>query len=60
MAQKMNAIFEQMTVEMASAQVVQVEQANKNRCEDQVFAVGDKVWMDARNITTQRVSKELD
>jgi hypothetical protein len=60
LSHKMNEIFEQMKSEMGRAQAIQAEQANKHRREAVSITVGDRVWMDARNITTQRPSKKLD
>ena len=60
LSQKMNDIFEQMKAEMARAQSIQAEQADKHRREGVKMGVGDRVWMDARNIATQRPSKKLD
>ena len=36
------------------------EQADKNRVAEPEFAVGDKVWLNTSNITTDRPSKKLD
>jgi transposase InsO family protein len=51
--QKMKEIFEQMRTEMARAQSIQTEQADKHRREGVELKPGDRVWMDARNISTQ-------
>src|ERR1700731_3431041 len=58
--QKMNEVFQCMRAEMTRAQAIQAEQADKHRREGVTLTVGDRVWMDARNITTQRPSKKLD
>jgi hypothetical protein len=58
--QTMNEIFEQMKTKMARAQSIQAEQVDNCRREGIVMNVGDRVWMDARNILTQRPSKKLD
>jgi hypothetical protein len=60
LSQKMNEIFEQMTMEMLLSQDIHVEQANKHHREGTEMKVGDKVCMDAKNIMTQRPSKKLD
>lgn len=45
---------------MASAQQLQEEYANRNRDPAEQFNIGDKVWLDLRNIKTDRPSKKLD
>jgi hypothetical protein len=60
LSKKMNKIFEQIKPEMARAQSIQAEQADKYRQEGVELKSGDRVWMDARNILTQRPSKKLD
>jgi hypothetical protein len=60
LSNKMNEIFKQMKTEMVRAQSIQAEQADK-RCREGIeLNPGDRVWMDARNISTQRPSKKLD
>ena len=60
LSQKMNEIFEQMKAEMSRAQTIQAKQADKHCRKGVELRIGDRVWMDARNITTQRPSKKLD
>jgi hypothetical protein len=45
---------------MAVAQQGQEEAANRTRRQATSFQVGDKVWLDLRNIRTERPSKKLD
>ena len=42
------------------AQAIQAENGNQRRTPAPVFRPGDQVWLDARNITTRRLSKNLD
>ncbi len=44
---------------LAAAQESQSKQADQHR-KDITYAVGDKVWLFTRNITTDRPSKKLD
>jgi hypothetical protein len=60
LSRKMNEIFEQMKYDMARAQSIQAEQAEK-RCREGIeMKPGDRVWMDARNISMQRPSNKLN
>lgn len=45
---------------MAVAQQSQEEAANRTRQQAPAFKVGDKVWLDLRNIRTKRPCKKLD
>lgn len=45
---------------MASAQQAMEEQANRKRNQAPEFKIGDKVWLNLHNITTNRPSKKLD
>jgi len=45
---------------MAVAQQEQEENANRTRQQAPEFRVGDKVWLDLRNVRTTRQSKKLD
>ncbi len=45
---------------MAVAQQEQEEAANRKRQQAPQFRVGDKVWLDLRNVRTTRPSKKLD
>jgi hypothetical protein len=57
---KMNQIFKQMTTEMDRAQTIQAEQADKHCQVGEELKPGDRVWMDGRNISMQRLSQRLD
>jgi hypothetical protein len=46
--------------EMAAAQQRMEESANRHRDAAYTYRVGDKVWLDLRNIRTDRPSKKLD
>jgi hypothetical protein len=65
--QKANAIVQKLKdandwiqAEMANAQQEHERQANKHRNPSPAYKVGDKVWLDLRNISTDRQSKKLD
>ena len=45
---------------MGRAQAIQAEGANGRRTPAPVFRLGDRVWLDARNITTRQPSRKLD
>src|ERR1700722_1202685 len=45
---------------MAAAQEGQEEYANRHRQAAPAYQVGQKVWLDLRNIKTNRPSKKLD
>src|ERR1700690_4106547 len=60
MAQQIEQLFSELRAEMKRAQAVQSEQANKSRRVGTELRIGDKVWMDARNLSTARPSKNLD
>lgn len=45
---------------IASAQEVQEHQANKSRMTAEQFRVGDKVWLNLKNVKTDRPSRKLD
>ena len=49
-----------MKLEIKGAQETYKKYADRDRIEAPLFEVGDKVWLDARNIKTQRPSKKLD
>ncbi|KHJ32121.1 hypothetical protein EV44_g3269 [Erysiphe necator] len=44
---------------MASVQQRYEDNANKFRLQPEVFKVGDKVWLDVKNIKTPQLSKKL-
>jgi hypothetical protein len=56
----MEQLVRELRAEMKRAQAVQSEQANKSRSVGTPLEVGNKVWLDARNISTTRPSKKLD
>ena len=47
-------------ISMAVAQQEQEEAANRTRQQAPQFRVGDRVWLDLRNVRTTRTSKKLD
>jgi hypothetical protein len=60
MVDKMRDITEFICEEMTWAQALQQEYANRKRLPAPTYEIGDEVWLDARNIRTQRASKKLD
>src|SRR5690606_4974557 len=60
LAATMHEIFSQLQVEMLRAQAIQRENANHRREPTPAFRIGDRVFLDARYITTRRPSKKLD
>ena len=60
MVEKMRDVTEFIREEMTWAQALQQEYANQKRSPAPAYEVGDEVWLDARNIKTQRSSKKLD
>jgi hypothetical protein len=60
MIDKMRDITEFIREEITWAQALQQEYANRKRLPAPVYEAGDEVWLDARNIRTQRPSKKLD
>jgi hypothetical protein len=60
MIEKMRDVTEFIREEMTWAQALQQEYANQKRSPAPAYKVGNKVWLDARNIRTQRASKKLD
>ena len=56
---KMETTWEFARKALVAAQDSQSKQADKHR-KDITYAVGDKVWLSTRNITTDRPSKKLD
>jgi hypothetical protein len=59
LSQKMNVIFAQKQTVISLAQSIEAQQAHKPRWEGVKINVVDRVWMDARNISTHRPSKKL-
>lgn len=60
MIEKMQEITEFIREELTWAQARQQEYANRKRNPAPAYQVGDNVWLDARNIRTDRPSKKLD
>ena len=56
----MEQLLSKLWVEMKRAQAIQSEQSNKSRTPREMLQVGDKVWMDARNLSIAWPSKKLD
>ncbi len=59
-AETMKEINEHLRNEMLRAQQRHQDSANGRRLPEPIFDVGERVWLDARNITTQRPSRKLD
>lgn len=59
-ATKLKGALDIATAELAAAQQKYEEYANRRRDAGQDYRVGDKVWLDLRNIRTERPSKKLD
>ena len=59
-ATALQEIHDHLRVEMGRAQAIQAEGGNRRRVAAPVFRPGDRVWLDARNITTRRPSPKLD
>ena len=57
---KMKEIAEHLQVEILWVQHRHQEQADRRRTPAPAFCIGDKVWFNAQNITTQRPSRKLD
>jgi transposase InsO family protein len=57
---KLKGTLDIVQAEMAAAQQRQESLANRHRDEAYEYKVGDKVWLDLRNIRTDRPSKKLD
>ena len=57
---KLKEVREMAEAIIASAQDEQEKHANRKRTEGVTYRVGDKVWLDLENITTDRPSKTLD
>lgn len=57
---KLKSIREFTETTMASAQEEQERAANRSRTGALTYKIGDKVWLDLKNIRTDRPSKKLD
>ena len=58
-AERMNEIYQELRGQMAYAQAFQEEYANRHRAHAPKRHIGDKVWLDTRNLTTRRPAKKL-
>jgi hypothetical protein len=57
---KLRDLSEYVREELLWAQASQQEYANRKRSPAPAYSVGDRLWLDARNIRTNRQSKKLD
>jgi hypothetical protein len=60
MIDKIRDLTEYIWEELLWSQATQQEYANRTRSGAPAYTVGDRVWLDARNIRTNRQSKKLD
>lgn len=60
MVAKIRDLTEFVREELLWAQALQQEHANRNRTPAPAYAAGDRVWLNAKNIRTNRQSKKLD
>jgi len=56
----MTELYAHLRTEMGYAQERQQENADRHRTPAPSFQIGDKVWLNAKNIRTQRPSRKLD
>ena len=56
----MKNILSHLHEELSLTQAIQSEQANRSRIPAPIFKEGDYVWLDTRNIRTERPSRKLD
>ena len=56
---KMNSINDTLWEQMTRAQTVYEEFFNRRRDHASVIKAGDMIWLDARNLATERLSKKL-
>ena len=59
-AERLDEIHAVVKAEMAYAQARQQESADRRRIPAPVFHIGDKVWLNAKNLRTRRPSRKLD
>jgi hypothetical protein len=59
MAQWMSHLFSELTAEIIRTQAVLSNQANTSQRVSTPLGVSNKVWLDASNISTTRLSKKL-
>jgi transposase InsO family protein len=59
-ATRLKEIHDHLKVEMAHAQARHREYANEHRTPAPIFKEGDEVWLNAKNVATERPSKKLD
>jgi len=60
LASRFKEITEHLQAELARAQLIHQEQADKKRKSAPAFRVGDQVWFNAKNLSTQQPSRKLD
>jgi len=60
LASKFQEITEHLQAEIARAQMAHQEQADKKRKPAPAYKIGDWVWFNAKNLSTQRPSRKLD
>jgi len=60
LASKFKESTEHLQTELTRAQTVHQEQADRKRVPAPALKVGDQVWFNAKNLSTQRLSRELD
>jgi len=60
MVDKMKDIVDLIREELTWTQALHQEYANRTRQPAPAYQIGDRVWLDARNLRTQRRSKKLD
>jgi len=59
-AERLQAIHEVLRTEMAYAQARYQDNADRRRIAAPAYRIGDRVWLDARNIRTHRPCRNLD
>ena len=59
-ASALQEIHNYLRTEITHAQAIQAEGGNQQRIPAPIFRAGDRVWLDAHNITTRRPTKKLD
>ena len=60
LAERFKEITEHLQAELVRVQMMYQEQADKKRKPAPVLKVGDQVWFNPKNLSTQRPSKKLD
>ena len=59
-AEKMNQLHEFLREEIAYAQALQEDYANKRRIPAPAYQVGDRMFIEAQNLRSERPSRNLD